>query len=322
MIVPAEQAIPVHVWLRLFFLAVAIVSGCTLSPAQTEPPNKDTTTTVTEIVEIPKAVSGEDKSGSGPDTASPPETAIAPPVPERSKTEEVDAKLPASDPPDSPADDEAEGQLNGVPEKFHWKPALVQSGILLGIQHGFRLMQPKTQRELGGPFFRDWTRSLKNLRGWNDGDNWFINYVAHSMQGSANGRIFVNNSDNARKQEFGRSKAYWMSRGKALAWSAAWSTQFELGPVSEASIGNVGMRDDYGPSKLTWGDLIVTPVFGTAFLVGEDAIDKYILKNWLERKANGRLTNRIKLFRSILTPTTSFANLLRGKPPWKRDNRR
>ncbi len=28
-------------------------------------------------------------------------------------------------------------------EKFHWKPALVQSGIFLGIQHGFRLTQEK-----------------------------------------------------------------------------------------------------------------------------------------------------------------------------------
>ncbi len=50
-------------------------------------------------------------------------------------------------------------------EKFHWKFALIESGVFLGFQHGFRMMQKKTTRELGGPFFRDWAQSVKNLRG-------------------------------------------------------------------------------------------------------------------------------------------------------------
>lgn len=207
-------------------------------------------------------------------------------------------------------------------ERFHWKPALIQSGILLGIQHGFRLTQKKTKRELGGPFFADWRQSVQNLRGWKDEDGFFINYIAHSLQGGVTGRIFINNSDKAKKQEFGKSKKYWESRFKALAWSAVWSTQFELGPVSEASIGNVGLYDNYGPSKMAWGDLVVTPVIGTGVVIGEDVIDKYMLKNWLERKANYKVTTKIKILRSFLTPTTSFTNLLRGKMPWKRDNRR
>jgi hypothetical protein len=81
------------------------------------------------------------------------------------------------------------------------------------------------------------------------------------------------------------------------------------------------MYDKMGRSKLSWGDLIVTPVFGTAVVIGEDAIDKYILKNWLEKKADYRVTTKIKILRTFLTPTTSLANLLRGKVPWKRDNR-
>ncbi len=204
-------------------------------------------------------------------------------------------------------------------EKFHWKPALIQSGIFLGIQHGFRLTEKRTQRELGGPFFRDWAQSVKNLRGWEDGDSIFINYVAHPLQGSLTGRIFVNNSDRAKKQEFGKSKEYWKSRFKAMIWSAASDIQFELGPISEASIGNVGLNKKNGYSTMAYVDLVVTPIAGTGVLIGEDAIDKYILKNWLERK-NGSKT-KIKILRSILTPTTSFANILRGKVPWKRDNR-
>ena len=223
---------------------------------------------------------------------------------------------------DRPTDKERDEKTRiGSHETFHWRSALEQSFAFLGIQHGFRFTQKKTTQDLGGNFFRDWGHSVRNLRGWVDGDSFVVNYIGHSMQGSATGRIYVNNSDNARKQEFGFTKEYWKSRGKALAWSAAWSTQFELGPISEASIGNVGLHDDHGPSRMGWCDLVVTPVVGTGFLVGEDAIDKYILKNWLEKKSQYRVSATIKFLRSVLTPTTSFANLLRGKMPWKRDNR-
>ena len=163
-------------------------------------------------------------------------------------------------------------------ERFHWKSAFIQSGIFLGIQHGFRLMQKRTTRELGGPFFADWKNSVKNLRGWEDDDILFINYVAHPMQGAATGRIFINNSDKSKKLEFGSSKDYWTSRLKAMAWSAAWSTQFEIGPISEATIGNVGIHDNYGRSRMAWVDMVITPTAGTGVLIGEDIIDKYILK--------------------------------------------
>lgn len=206
-------------------------------------------------------------------------------------------------------------------KNFHWKPALIQSGIFLGIKHGVRLFQRKTYRELGGPFFRDWGNSIKNLRGWNDGDSPFTNNFAHPLQGGVTGRIFVNNSDRAKKLEFGKSKDYWESRFKAFVWSTAWSTQFEFGPFSEATIGNVGLRQKNGHSTMAWTDLVLTPVVGTAVLIEEDMIDRFILKNWLERKNNYRLTTRIKILRSVLTPTTTFTNLLRGKVPWKRNTR-
>ena len=204
-------------------------------------------------------------------------------------------------------------------EKFHWKPALEQSMLFLGIQHGFRLFQAKTQRELDGPFFRDWGNSVKNLRGWRDGDNTFINYVGHPMQGAATGRIFVNNSDKSKKLVFSSSKDYWTSRMKAMAWSAVWSTQFELGPISEATIGNVGVHDNYGRSSMAWVDLVITPSVGTGVLISEDMIDRYILKNWLEKKLTSR--TRIKVYRTFFTPITSFVNVLGGKKPWKRYNR-
>src|SRR5215204_909719 len=204
--------------------------------------------------------------------------------------------------------------------KFHWKPALIQSFIFLGFQHGYRLATQKgTRGRLAGPFFRDWLQSVKNLRGWRDGNRFYINYLGHPLQGGLTGKIFVNNSDRSKNLEFGNSKKYWVSRFKAMAWSAVWSTQFELGPIGEANIGNVGLAPVGRHSSMAYIDLVMTPVLGTGVLIGEDAIDKFILKNRLEKKGSGKM--KIKILRTLLTPTTSIANLLRGKAPWKRDMR-
>jgi hypothetical protein len=181
-------------------------------------------------------------------------------------------------------------------------------------------MQKNTREGLRGPFFHDWLRSVKNLRGWNDGNSFFINYIAHTLQGGITGRIFVNNSELASTQEFGKSKHYWKSRFKALAWSTAWSGQFELGLLSEANIGNVGLKTKpSGHSGMAYVDLVVTPVIGTSLLVIEDAIDRYILRDRIEQ--HGYRKRTIKILRSVLTPTTTVGNFLRIQVPWKRNNR-
>lgn len=219
----------------------------------------------------------------------------------------------------SKTDQANDSSTNGDDQRFHWKPALAQSMVLLGIQHSLRMFAPKTRAELGGPFFKDWMKSEKNMRGWEDGDSGFTNYVSHPFQGSLTGRIFVNNSDIAKKQEFGSSPEYWRSRFKAMMWSLFWSTQYELGPISEASIGNVGLRDHNGHCTMAYVDLVITPTLGTAVLIGEDAIDRYLLKNGIERKSTNK--RKIAILRTVLTPTTSAANMLRWKKPWKRDDR-
>ena len=219
-------------------------------------------------------------------------------------------------------DDDGDGESSARPEKqknFDWQSALVQTGVMLTVQHGFRMIQKKTHRELDGPFFRDWFTSVKNLKGWRDGDNFMTNYIAHPLQGAVTGRIYINNSRTERRLEFSNKKAYWNSRLKAMAWSALWSTQFELGPYSEATIGNVGLRKENGVSPMGWVDLVMTPTAGTGIIIAEDAIDKYVFKRWLER--DGRVTTKVKILRSFLMPAMSFGNILRGKVPWKRDNR-
>lgn len=199
---------------------------------------------------------------------------------------------------------------NGHSEKFHWKPAILQSMLIQGFQISYAVViQEKTRRGLKGPFFRDYWESIKGVRGWTDGNKFFTNYIAHPMQGGMTGFIFVQNHDRAKKQKFGESKQYWKDRFKAFVWSAAWSTNWELGPISQSSIGNVGMYGHQG-----YVDLVITPTVGTGWLLTEEALDRYVIRH-LEMRGPGIK----KLVRTFLNPMRSVANLLRLKEPWYRD---
>ena len=208
--------------------------------------------------------------------------------------------------------DQAEEKLAGD-QRFHWSSAIKQSLLFLGVQHGYAMTQPKTRRDLRGAFFKDYIRSFKSLHGWEDGGRFFTNYIAHPMQGSLLGFIQIQNDPKGMNLSFDKSSAYWRSRLKALAWSAAWSTQFEIGPVSQASIGNVGLH-----GKQTYVDLVVTPIGGFGWLVVEDFLDKNII-HMIERRSSGNFYIKVAS-RVLLNPTRSVANLLRFKTPWYRDS--
>lgn len=203
---------------------------------------------------------------------------------------------------------------------FDWESAFKQSMIFLGVQHAFRLATEEgTRADLKGPFFKDYLKALKSLRGWNDGDPFLVNYIGHPMMGSVTGFIQVQNDPKGVAEEVSLKKSYWRSRLKAFGWSFAYSTQFELGLFGEAGIGNIGIRP-YGKAKnpMAYVDIVVTPVVGTGWLVGEDMIDRYLIQR-IENKVSNRMMQR--LIRGFLNPTRSFANLMRGKKPWYRDNR-
>lgn len=199
-------------------------------------------------------------------------------------------------------------------EGFRWGPAVRQSLMFLGIQHGYAFTQRKTREALRGKFWKDYVGSVKSLHGWADGGRFSTNYISHPMQGSFTGFIQIQNDPKGIKQEFGSSGAYWRSRLKAMAWTAAWSTQFELGPISQASIGNVGLK-----GKQTYIDIVVTPTIGTAWLVAEDALDLLIIKRIERRTGSFYVT---MFFRMILNPTRTMANIFRFKNPWYRDRPR
>jgi len=198
-------------------------------------------------------------------------------------------------------------------QSFNWSTAIKQSLLFLGVQHGYAMTQQKTRHDLRGSFFKDYIRSVKSLQGWEDGGRFFTNYIAHPMQGSLFGFIQIQNDPKGMNLSFDNSKAYWRSRLKALAWSAAWSTQFEIGPVSQASIGNVGLH-----GKQTYVDLVVTPIGGFGWIVLEDFVDKKIIQ-MIERRSSGNFYIKIAS-RTFLNPSRSTANLLRFKTPWHRDS--
>jgi hypothetical protein len=193
--------------------------------------------------------------------------------------------------------------------------AVADSFRLLTMQHAIRIgFQEKTRRELGGPFLRDYRESLRMPRTWGDGDGWVINYLGHPSQGATSGWLWLHNEPGAERHTLGLSRRYWTSRARALAWSAAYSVQFEVGPYSEASIGNVGLR----PETVGWTDYVVTPLGGLAMIVAEDAIDQHLVSR-LERTTGKRPLRAI--FRSFMTPNRSMANLASGRWPWYRETR-
>jgi hypothetical protein len=198
-----------------------------------------------------------------------------------------------------------------------WSKILRQSGLFMALQGGVRVIyEDETRRDMDGPFFKDYLESLRGLHGWDDGDPFSVNYLGHPWMGSVAGRIFVQNDPKGKEFTFRNDKIYWKSRLKALGWSAVYSTTFELSPMGEAALGNIG--GEPWPDGMTYHDLVITPTVGTGVLIIEDLTDRYFM-SWLEQR-----TASIPLMaaaRSFLNPGRSMANLMRFKWPWHRDSR-
>jgi len=219
------------------------------------------------------------------------------------------------------------------PQKFQWKPALLQTFESSLFFHVWRAaFDPGLRYELAHkPFFHDWFASYGgyNMHRWSDGDSFVVNDVGHPLEGAVFGRIYLQN-DPLSFVAIGRNPRYWKSRMKSLAWMAAWSTQFEIGPLSETSFGNQGgftylpgcgiyricLNNPKYPATATnntgWTDFVVTPLVGLGWVLGEDTIDKYIVA---PIAAEHRILGG-RVLRSALEPSRSFAALFAGKFPW------
>jgi hypothetical protein len=185
---------------------------------------------------------------------------------------------------------------------------------LLMIEHGSRIaFQEKTRKELGGPFWSDYIHSVRVPPQWEDGDAWVVNYIGHPIHGAAAGYLWLDHERGA-PQDFTPKKSYWASRGRATAWSAVYSLQFEVGPLSEASIGNVGMD----PKTTGWVDHVVTPAGAFGWMVAEDVLDRYVVQKFEARTQNKAARAAMRL---LCNPGRGLSNAASGRAPWHRDGR-
>ena len=211
--------------------------------------------------------------------------------------------LPVS-PVISPTDD-------SKPQGVQWQHLFYQSLRLLMVEHGFRYATEEGTRHPHRPFFKGYTQSVGALHGWADGDPFYVNYVGHPMQGAISGYLWTLNDPRYRGVEFGKDSDYWKSRLRAGAFAWAYSEQMEIGPISEASIGNVqGAWPQEGMV-----DHVVTPAIGLGWMIAEDALDRYLVR-LVERKTQNRTVRA--LVRGGANPSRSFANVISGKWPWYR----
>ena len=219
---------------------------------------------------------------------------------------------------------------------YHWRPLLLESFAFISTEDLFRVSTDNTLRSLtvNKPFWHDYIASLHqfNMRRWNDGDDFLVNYIGHPMQGAVSGYIEVQNSPYDSRIQWGE-RGYWGSRARALLWSTVYSTYSEIGPTGEAGLGNEGgftydLDCDLHCNNTTakasgketnntgWVDFIVTPTAGTVWMVAEDFIDKKLTGPMVERSPDAVFP---KILRGALSPTRTFANALRGRKPWYRD---
>ena len=211
-----------------------------------------------------------------------------------------------------------------------WSPFIREEFLFVVFQHGFRLAtEGKTRRELDGPFLADWAKIISNTQWnrWSDGDKWFTSDVAHPGQGAVAGWIYRQNDTKARyiDQDF-HNPAYRNLLLKSFAVATVEAVLWKIGPLSEATIGHVGLY----PSVNKWGvpvrdgnrtglnDYVLNEVGGISLMIAED---------WLDKHVTIRMENRIHspawvdTIRILTSPTRSFASLMSLRKPWTRENR-
>ena len=208
---------------------------------------------------------------------------LVPAVPVAAHDHHVDISAivvwPASLPRAEPQSDPVPPVGHARPETLDWSGLVLDSVKFLAVQHGARLIIREHVREgLKGPFFPDYWRTLsaRPTSFW-DGDPWFTNVVGHSVQGSTTYLI-------ARANGATRTQAFW--------WGVAYSTQFELGLLGEAAIGNIHTSPV---------DLVVTPLAGFALGVAEE----WLLERLPKRGERHWLITRPLVFGHVLLRLTT-----------------
>jgi hypothetical protein len=217
------------------------------------------------------------------------------------------------------------GKLRGKSCRVSWWRVLSQSFFFLSTQHlGNIAMDHDTRNALeNGSFWGDYVYCVEHYRWsrWKDDDPFVVDYIGHPMMGAATSSIYEQNDPKQRALVYENSRRYWMGRLRAMAYSAAYSAQWKVGPLSEASVGNTGLfyyvraRDGVWTNETGMQDFFITPIGGLAWNVSEDVIDRFILR----RVRHGTRNKWLLLASSLTTPGKSVANVTRFRAPYYRD---
>jgi hypothetical protein len=222
------------------------------------------------------------------------------------------------------------------PEHYHWGGLLAESFFFNVIENSFRVASDDQIRTLlaSKPFWHDYAASIRhfNMRRWNDGDDFLVNYVGHPMQGAVSGFIEIQNDPGGRDLKIGEKPNYWESRFKAFLWAVAYSTHSEISPLGEAGIGNEGgwtyplnckthcaepETYKHYTNNTGWVDFVITPTVGTLWLLAEDTLDRFVSDHI---QGDDRSLIMPKIIRGGLNPSRTMANALRFRAPWYRDS--
>ena len=194
-------------------------------------------------------------------------------------------------------------------DKIQYGSLIANELTWLLLRNGLRLTDESTRDRLDGPFVEDWFDSVGTL--WtryrfHDNGKFLTNFAAHPAMGSTSAFIFRLSDPISLKAKFGRNSEYYRAKKRQFVFTLIDTILFEIGPISESSIGNI---------RQGWVDFIFTPTLGIAWSIGEDALRHYVLDP-MYLKGNRHWANFLSIF---LNPSRSFANVMAFRKPWSRE---
>jgi hypothetical protein len=273
-----------------------------------DPSHRPSGTMVETLKPSPDSPQGESPSeyrtGDGSGTAGPEAPLASESVFRLPSTGEV--FLPAAD----PAPRNWAAPMEATDDSFRWKPALGSTLLVILTQNLANLTSSRFHDELEGPFLNDWFSSAAALfdNNWDDGNKFQTNYVAHPIGGA----IYANNArmnDPKYAALLPGDPGYGAGVLRSMAFAAAASLMYEIGPLSEASVGNLGMED---PDKQGWVDPVMTPILGAGWMVLEDVVYQQLL-----RRVKDRATYTI--LHIFLNPSRTISNTFNFRHPCPRE---
>ena len=199
--------------------------------------------------------------------------------------------------------------------RVHWAPLAIESSLFLAFENAGNLYTGYSYRwdTTHGKWWDRYINSVKDFRfnRWSDDNPWYDDYVGHPMMGAITDFIWIQNDPKGMTLEFSNTSPYWISRLRAMTFSALYSLEWKIGPVGEASISH---NDYYFPENVGgpwtnetgWVTLVTTPVGGTLWAVGEDLLDRSVIQH-LENKSRNPF---LLLSYQFLNPARGFVQRL------------